>query len=82
VLSHDLARELLAKRNNDVCIEVLIDDDPSGETYRTTLVELRDQDPAIDPDLNAEPVLRYDHTNDVLIIKAGIVALTDGEDDE
>ena len=43
VLSHDLARALLARRNNDVRIEVLVDDDPTGQrAIRSSLTELRD----------------------------------------
>jgi hypothetical protein len=76
MLSHDLAQELLARRNNDVRIQVLLDDDPDGETYQTCLVELRDQDPTIDPDLNGEPVVTYDHDGDVVVIRAGIVTLS------
>ena len=67
MLSHDLAQQLLARRNNDVRVQVL--------------VELRDQDLAIDPDLNGQPVVTYDHGTDVIVIHAGVVVLTDGDDD-
>jgi|GEM_PF-6128830 hypothetical protein len=80
MLSHDLARELLARRNNDVRVQVLIDDDPTGETYRTSLVELRDQDSTIDPDLLGDPVVTYDPASDVIVIRAGAVVIADPED--
>jgi len=81
MLSHDLARELLARRNNDVRVQVLVDDDPSGETHKTCLVELRDQDPTINPELRADPVVSFDPYNDVVVIRAGIVVLAEPEPD-
>lgn len=77
MLSHDLARALLARRDNDVRVQVLVDDDPTGETYRVSLVQLRDQDRTIDPDLNAEPVVGYDADADAVVIRAGCVVLAD-----
>lgn len=82
MMSHDLARQLLARRNNDVRIEVLVDDDPTGETYQTVTVELRDQDPTIDPDLNDDAVVSYSGLNDVIIIRAGLVVLDDPMNEE
>lgn len=82
MLSHDLARELLARRNNDVRVEVLVDDDTTGETYQTVMVELRDQDPTIDPDLNDDAVVGYSGLNDVIIIRAGLVVLGDPMNEE
>lgn len=79
MLSHDLAHELLAHRNNDVRVEVLVDDDTTGETYKTVMVELRDQDPTIDPDLREDPVIGYDSVNDVVFIRAGIVVVSEEE---
>jgi hypothetical protein len=47
MLSHDLARALLARRNNDVRIEVLIDDDPAGERgHLVQRTDLRDFEPS------------------------------------
>lgn len=82
MLSHDLARELLARRNNDVRVQLLIDDDPTGQTYRTMLVELRDQDSTIDPDLLGDPVVAYDPVTEVIVIRAGAVSLTDPDADD
>ncbi|GIF08713.1 hypothetical protein [Actinoplanes siamensis] len=78
MLSHELARELLARRNNDVRIQVVLDDNPGGEAYTTVLVELRDQDSTIDPDLRAQPVVTYDATADAVVIRAGAVVSAAG----
>ncbi len=67
MLSHDLARELLARRNNDVRIQVITDAD--DEAYETQMIELRDQH-----DLQADAVVTYDPTGDVIVIRAGWVA--------
>lgn len=80
MMSHALARALLAHRDNDVRIRVIVDDDPTGQTYRTQLIELQDTDTTIDPDLNTEAIVDYDATNDVIVIKAGVVCLIDPED--
>lgn len=80
MLSHDLARELLARRNSDVRIQVVIDDDPTGVTYRTTLVQLRNEDDTLDADLRAEPVVTYDSDADAVVIRAGAVVLTDPDE--
>ena len=77
MMSHALAKALLERRDNNVRIQVIIDDDPTGRTYRTQLVELRDNDRIIDPDINIEPVVAYDGINNVIVIKAGVVALVD-----
>jgi hypothetical protein len=78
--SHELARLLLARRDNDVRIEVLIDDDPTGASYDTHLVELRCDDTLIDPDLRAGDVVAYHPTSDFVVIRTGAVTTTDPED--
>lgn len=81
MMSHDLARELLARRNNDVRVRVILDDDPTGKTYTTQLIELQDADPTIDPDLRTDPVVAYDATHDVIVIYAGCVVIGAGDDE-
>lgn len=80
--SHELARLLLARRDNDVYLQVLIDDDPSGQTYSARTVRLQCDDDLLDPDLRAAPVVTYDSQRDGVVIAAGSVALTDPEADE
>lgn len=83
MLSHDLARALLARRNNDVRIAVLIDDDPDGERdVWETRVPLRD-------DLSdgsafkatTDQVVTYAPEDDAIVIRAGFV-ITGGKPDE
>jgi hypothetical protein len=78
VLSHDLAQELLARRNNDVRIQVLIDD--GSDDYLVRLVELRADEITLDDDYRDDPVVGYDAFNDVVIIRAGLIVtqLPDG----
>jgi hypothetical protein len=80
MLSHELARLLLARRDNDVRIEVLLDDDPTGETYRTYMVELRCDDTLLDPDLRSDGAVHYDPRADALVIHAGVVTLIDPDE--
>lgn len=84
MLSHDLARALLAHRNNDIRIEVLVDDDPAGErdlyAYR---VDLRDSGKARGSfhELPADQVVAYVPDDDVILIHAGFVVLGGPADD-
>ncbi|GAA0495000.1 hypothetical protein Ade02nite_19370 [Paractinoplanes deccanensis] len=75
MLSHDLARELLARRNNDIRIEVLVDDDPEGErAIWAKRTELRDNDNGGSPyQIPSEQVVSYDSDDDVIVIKANFV---------
>lgn len=82
MLSHDLARELLSHRNNDVRVQVLVDDDPTAETYRTILVELRDTDLTLDPDLNKDQLVTYDADKDVIVLRAGLVPIGEPDEDD
>lgn len=75
--SHELARMLLARRDNDVRIRVLIDDDPTCETYRYQLVDLARDDTLLDSDLRAEPAVTYNPADDVVVINAGVICLLD-----
>jgi hypothetical protein len=88
MLSHDLAHALLARRNNDVRIEVLVEhaiDVIPGEelVLREPLhldsVELRDADPAVDDEhrLTADQIVTYDSTADVIVIRAATVLVID-----
>ncbi len=76
MLSHDLARVLLARRNHNVHVEVLVDDDPTGEhdpITRTT--ELRDDMTGSMYRIAADDLLVYDNERDVLVIRAGMVCV-------
>jgi hypothetical protein len=78
VLSHDLARALLARRNNDVLIEVLVDEDPTGEReLQTQRVDLRDGGQATGSmwQVPSDLVVEYDGADDVVVIRAGFVVL-------
>lgn len=79
MLSHELAHLLLARRDNDVRIEVLLDDDPTGETYRTYTVELRCDDTLIDSNLRGGEVVCYSPLADATVIRAGCITLIDPE---
>ena len=85
MLSHDLARMLLAHRNNDLRISVLnISADEDDERVVEKVTSLRDdrwvQD---DQRTTAEGVLRYDAKSDTLHILAGyVVASLDMTADE
>jgi hypothetical protein len=75
MLSHDLARALLARRNNDVRIEVLVDDDPKGEReIFASRTELRDDSESSYRVATGE-VVSYDAEDDVIVIKAAFVAV-------
>ena len=76
MLSHDLARELLSRRNNDVRIQVLTD--AGDEGFRNQLVELRDQDPTIGPEYRTDPVVTYDPYAEAVVVRAGVVTSGDG----
>nr|WP_221374355.1 hypothetical protein [Actinoplanes polyasparticus] len=82
MLSHELARALLARRNNDVRIEVLVDDDPEGErAIWEKRTELRDDTSGHSPyAIPAEQVVAYDEDRDVVVIKASFV-ITGGTGD-
>lgn len=76
MLSHDLARALLARRNNDVRIEVLVDDDPAGERpLFARRVELRDRGAVTGSTwaIPADEVVEYDGDDDVVVVKAAFV---------
>lgn len=77
MLSHDLARLLLARRNNDVRIEVLVDDDPAGERgLLVKVTDLRDFEPSSGATtVPAEEVVSYDAEDDVIVIRAGSIAV-------
>lgn len=77
MLSHDLARALLARRNNDVRIEVLVDDDPTGQRgYLVQRTDLRDFEPSNGATtVPAEEIVAYDTEGDVIVIRAGSVVV-------
>jgi hypothetical protein len=80
MLSHDLARLLLARRNNDVRIEVLVDDDPAGgRDIWAKRVELRDRGVTTGSawEVPAGQVVEYDPDDDVIVVKAAFVVLGD-----
>jgi hypothetical protein len=73
VTSHELARQLLARRDNTVRIELLTNG-PDGETFLTRTVGLRDQDDlAAAAGVCDEPTVYYDPRRDVVIIRAGFI---------
>lgn len=76
MLSHDLARALLAHRNNDVRVEVLVDDDPAGDRdIWAKRTELRDDRRCGAFQVPAEDLVGYDGENDVVVIKAAFVVV-------
>lgn len=82
MLSHDLARALLARRNNDVRIEVLVDDDPTGERgIWASRVELRDCGVSGGSiwQLPSSEVVTYDDEDDTVVVRAAFVVV--GEPD-
>lgn len=83
MLSHDLARALLAHRNNDVRIEVLVDDDPAGERdYLVLRTDLRDFEPSNGAHtIPAGEVVGYDGADDVVIVRAGFLVVGGPPDD-
>jgi hypothetical protein len=83
MLSHDLAHALLARRNNDVRIEVLVDDDPAGERdIWAKRIELRDdlRDGSTFR-ITADELVTYDTDDDFVVIRAGYV-IVGGPPDE
>ncbi len=73
MLSHDLARALLARRNNDVQVEFLTAA-PDGDSFLLRRVELRDGGFLSAPELvGPEEVVEYDPERDVIVIRAGFV---------
>lgn len=81
MLSHDLARLLLARRNNDVKIEVLIEEyeedvvaefEEDREATGGQLVDLRDGDLEENP-LKSDYMVGYDSTTDCIVIKGGTI---------
>jgi hypothetical protein len=87
MLSHDLAKLLLARRNNDLKIEVIIEEydedvlkemeeEGTGFDDRTghRLVDLRDGDLEENP-LKSEFMIDYDPTSDCIVIKGGTISV-------
>lgn len=84
MLSHGLARLLLERRNNDMVFLVHLDDG-DGETYRAVTTSLLGDDDTIDPDMRADGNLNpveYDPLGDQLIIRLGVIVVSDPGDDE
>lgn len=77
MLSHDLARALLSRRNNDIRIEVLVDDDPAGEReIWAKQVELRDDLRGGSTwQIGSDDLITYDTEGDVIVIRAGFVII-------
>ena len=78
MLSHDLARALLAHRNNDARIEVLVDDDPTGERdIFAKRVDLRDGGQARGSvyALPSDEIVSYDTEDDVIVVKAAFIVV-------
>ena len=72
MLSHDLARELLARRNNDVRIDILVENNEL-QIYTTT-VELRDSPDVLnDYKIDPKDVVSYHSKSDFIVIRAGLV---------
>lgn len=72
--SHELARLLLARRDNDLTFEVLVDLDPESdedraEPYETELRDLNGRVHSIPSD----QVVSYDSENDQLVIRLGTI---------
>lgn len=76
-MSHELARQLLNHRDNDVRIEVLLYNDPNGEIYETRLIALICDDDLADPDLRLTPAVDYSPTADAVVIRTGVIVTFD-----
>jgi hypothetical protein len=83
MLSHDLAKLLLARRNNDVKIEVILEeyeDDVVAEFEEDRdatggqLVDLRDGDLEENP-LKQEFLVDYNPLADCIVIKGGTISV-------
>jgi hypothetical protein len=80
MLSHDLARALLARRNNDVRIVARLDD--GGPDYLDVSVPLRDSaDEAESLRVSADQVVDYFPTADKVVVFAGEVYTGPRRDD-
>lgn len=71
MLSHDLARELLRRRDNDVAVTVIVD---NGVEYEAT-ANLRDHDDAFDWKIASSEVVGYNPSADRTVIAASAVAV-------
>ncbi len=73
MLSHDLARALLARRNNDVQVEVLTEG-PDGDSFLLRRIDLRDGGRLLPPErIGPDEVVEYDPERDVIVVRAGFV---------
>lgn len=76
MLSHDLARALLAHRNNDVRVEVLTYNPADDDTPLLRQVELRDGGFLTAEDrVDEADVVAYDADRDAIIVRAGFVVV-------
>jgi hypothetical protein len=83
VLSHDLARLLLARRNNDIKFLVGVDADPDGlEEVQWCMVEMEDDRQRVVSGRQVPPeeVLTFNSQDDYLQIQLGVIYLGDPPD--
>lgn len=80
MLSHDLARELLKRRNNDVRFSMVID--TKGEASRE-VHDIRMRDDSENPENVIPPtaVVTYFPTGDYIIIELDVLELGYGDND-
>lgn len=72
--SHELARLLLARRDNDIRFLVIVDDDPDGDApYREQLME--PYAPERMSVLFGEETVLYDSDQDCVIIRTGVLVV-------
>jgi hypothetical protein len=76
--SHELARALLAKRDNDVRFLVIVDDDPrSVRPYFGRLIQPYDCEIAGVADQFGEETVTYDPDADAVVIRTGVLVVGD-----
>jgi len=82
MLSHDLARLLLSRRNNDLKFEVWVDADPTGlEDLTCHTIEMEDDRQRVMTGkvVPPEEVLTFNSDYDYLLLRLGVVYLGETE---
>jgi hypothetical protein len=80
MLTHDFARLLLSRRNNDLKFEVWVDDDPTGVEDQTRhVIEMADDRERVRSGGTVAPeyLLTYVAENDYLLLHLGTIFLGD-----
>lgn len=71
--SHELARLLLARRDNDVRFLVAINDGDDNSPYDMLLIGDPSEFAELDEVYGSADPVRYDPKSDVVIIRAGVI---------